>query len=780
MVTAVAGGRAKSRSLAKALAIRLTDLTDGRSPAPRDIGDLLIEPRKVGASAIAPPVCAECGKKLRTLQRKGQDWYCGVCGQETAECTACGNVRRVGFRDRKGLPRCSMCPDIDDRDPVTVVHELIATIAPGADRDVVAEALRRTAPHRPHYRRRVVWALEENPRLLTGEGYLAPHRAILKFVDLLHEAGVAGIVLPACPRCQRVVRIDKPLDGQPVCRNCIAKSRIEECVRCGARREPVTRDDQGRPLCPNCLITDPANLETCIVCGKSRLVNSRTADGPICPNCRPLPVLLCSICGHTAPCTLSKLTSLPRCGGCDRRQAHCTVCGRLRGIHSGTADAPVCGPCTTPDAELWCPCPTCGQAERLHAPGPCPRCTLKQRLYELLAGDTGSISPKLQPLRDALADTERAATAMRWLSKGIVSTVLSDLGSGRRPLTHEALDELPEGKVVEHIRSVLVATEVLPRRDEQMVRLERDVKDLVASHATAEGRKILHRYATWHLLRRLRRRSRGKEITHYQLTGTRQHLRAAVPLLDWLEEQNLILATCRQADLERWMTSDGVRHRREAGHFVRWALAQKIARDLSFPAVRWNGPSQAMDDEARWDTARRLLHDDTVKPEDRLAGLLLLLYAQWPAAISRLTVDHIEETDGAVRIRLGAVPVVFPAPVAELALHQVAVRRSHAVLGRTESPWLFPGGQPGRPISAWGMGERLRKLGIRLAEARSTALFQLATELPAAVLARTLGIDITVAVKWQRAAAGDWAAYAAEVSRRTSPQPSIYEPGVPT
>jgi hypothetical protein len=66
------------------------------------------------------------------------------------------------------------------------------------------------------------------------------------------------------------------------------------------------------------------------------------------------------------------------------------------------------------------------------------------------------------------------------------------------------------------------------------------------------------------------------------------------------------------------------------------------------------------------------------------------------------------------------------------------------------------------------MGERLRKLGIRLAETRSTALFQLATELSAAVLARTLGIDIAVAVKWQRAAAGDWAAYAAEVSRRST------------
>jgi hypothetical protein len=30
-----------------------------------------------------------------------------------------------------------------------------------------------------------------------------------------------------------------------------------------------------------------------------------------------------------------------------------------------------------------------------------------------------------------------------------------------------------------------------------------------------------------------------------------------------------------------------------------------------------------------------------------------------------------------------------------------------------------------------------------------------------------LGISNTVAVAWQRASAGDWAAYAAEVSRRT-------------
>jgi len=60
-------------------------------------------------------------------------------------------------------------------------------------------------------------------------------------------------------------------------------------------------------------------------------------------------------------------------------------------------------------------------------------------------------------------------------------------------------------------------------------------------------------------------------------------------------------------------------------------------------------------------------------------------------------------------------------------------------------------------------------------------LFQLATDLPAAVLARMLGIHIAVAVAWQRASAGDWAAYAAEISRRNPPAvPPIGAGHIPT
>lgn len=293
VITRVAGGRAKSRRLAAFLAQRPAVLTDGRSPAPRAVGDLLIALRKAGAE-VSPPVCAECGTPMRTLQRRGQDWFCGACSVRPAPCAACGQLRHVSTRDRAGGARCAQCPDRDDRDPISVIHTVVARLDPAVDRDLVASAVSRLAS-RPAHQRKVAWALEAAPELLTGAGHLAPIRAIIPLIDALHAAGVAGIVRPACPRCGRVVRIDKPLDGQRVCRTCIAHTRIEECARCGARREPATRDQQGRPLCPNCLVTDPDNLEDCLNCGRRRPVSLRTPDGPICSTCPSLPTASCSI-----------------------------------------------------------------------------------------------------------------------------------------------------------------------------------------------------------------------------------------------------------------------------------------------------------------------------------------------------------------------------------------------------------------------------------------------------------------------------------------------------
>ncbi len=130
-------------------------------------------------------------------------------------------------------------------------------------------------------------------------------------------------------------------------------------------------------------------------------------------------------------------------------------------------------------------------------------------------------------------------------------------------------------------------------------------------------------------------------------------------------------------------------------------------------------------------------------------------------------IEHVETAGHAVRLRLGREPLTLPEPLAGLAAGLLARRRGHAALGdQGTSPWLFPGGRPGQPVSAYQLAERLRQLGLRPAQSRTPALFSLATELPAAVLARLLGIHIKVAGAWQHASAGDWTTYAASYSHR--------------
>jgi hypothetical protein len=113
----VAGGRAKRRRLAQALLDNPGVLADGRSPAPRAVADLLISLRRADAVNISPPACAECGKHLRSYQRRGEDWYCSVCGPVREPCSACGCIRPVNSRDRDGKPRCAQCPPGDGRSP---------------------------------------------------------------------------------------------------------------------------------------------------------------------------------------------------------------------------------------------------------------------------------------------------------------------------------------------------------------------------------------------------------------------------------------------------------------------------------------------------------------------------------------------------------------------------------------------------------------------------------------------------------------------------------------
>jgi hypothetical protein len=157
----VAGGRSKRRRLAQALLDNPGVLADGRSPAPRAVADLLISLRRVGAVNISPPACTECGKHLRSYQRRGEDWYCSVCGPVREMCSACGCIRSVNSRDRDGKPRCAQCPPGDD-DPVALIAEVVTSVDPSLTAEAVTAAVLSAVP-RAGQRRPLAWALQTGP-----------------------------------------------------------------------------------------------------------------------------------------------------------------------------------------------------------------------------------------------------------------------------------------------------------------------------------------------------------------------------------------------------------------------------------------------------------------------------------------------------------------------------------------------------------------------------------------------------------------------------------------
>ena len=134
--------------------------------------------------------------------------------------------------------------------------------------------------------------------------------------------------------------------------------------------------------------------------------------------------------------------------------------------------------------------------------------------------------------------------------------------------------------------------------------------------------------------------------------------------------------------------------------------------------------------------------------------------------IAVITTSQITRRDDSVLIQLGRHDVPVPGPLAAATFKLINDGRSHRGVGSPPATsWLFPGHQPGRPITPARLGERLRAIGIYAQAARRAALLDLAAQLPAAVLADLLGLHENTAAKWMHQAGGDWSRYAAELAR---------------
>jgi hypothetical protein len=343
--------------------------------------------------------------------------------------------------------------------------------------------------------------------------------------------------------------------------------------------------------------------------------------------------------------------------------------------------------------------------------------------------------------------------------------LLAQLHDGRIDCSHAALDALPPGRDLQHLRALLVAAGALASDPHRLVdRLGEELTDRLRGLPGADGR-VARAWLRWRVLAKLRHAAdTGGDLTTaiYNARGT---IPQVVAFITALHSAGRDLGTCQQTDIDNWFATPPAT-RSHVRSFLTWAhRCRHMPKAINLPPFRRGGPDTPVDSEERWKVARRLVHDDSLDIADRVAGALVVLYAQPINRIVLLTTAHVEAAAGCVAVALGPDRLELPEPFAALITRLPHHRRVGAA-AHLPTQWLFPSARAGEHATPNAVAHRLRRIGITGRGMRHAALFQLAAEIPPAMLAGILGIHPSTAVKWTRLAGGNWNGYATRSSTK--------------
>jgi len=124
--------------------------------------------------------------------------------------------------------------EVFDVDPAQVFVSVVARLDPTVDRAELASLLCAMVPY-PRWRQKIADQLTSRPELLTGAGAHGSAN-VMTLIEALRERGVAGVVIPACPFCDRLVRLSRGRDGLRCCKRCWDQAHAKLCARCGETR----------------------------------------------------------------------------------------------------------------------------------------------------------------------------------------------------------------------------------------------------------------------------------------------------------------------------------------------------------------------------------------------------------------------------------------------------------------------------------------------------------------------------------------------------------------
>ncbi|MYW03000.1 hypothetical protein GT354_32970, partial [Streptomyces sp. SID3343] len=169
----------------------------------------------------------------------------------------------------------------------------------------------------------------------------------------------------------------------------------------------------------------------------------------------------------------------------------------------------------------------------------------------------------------------------------------------------------------------------------------------------------------------------------------------------------------------------------------------------------------ALSEDQRLDVLGRLLTDPETPMRLRVAGVIVILYAQPLTRLVQLTVDDVLHDGESTLLRLGEPASPVPAPVAALLPAYIADRDNMNTATNQASRWLFPGRRAGQPARPDHLSALLGEIGIPVAAARGAAIRQRLLELPAPVVADALGYHDKTTSRLLRETGGTWTRYAA-------------------
>ncbi|MGV9307445.1 hypothetical protein ACWDLG_29070, partial [Nonomuraea sp. NPDC003727] len=118
-----------------------------------------------------------------------------------------------------------------------------------------------------------------------------------------------------------------------------------------------------------------------------------------------------------------------------------------------------------------------------------------------------------------------------------------------------------------------------------------------------------------------------------------------------LDKRDRTLASCRQSDIDAWYAQNTEHARKRLRAFLTWAKkSRQCSRSLSLPPMKISRRTPMTENE-RLAALRRLLIDADVPQLLRVAGIIVLLYAQPLTRVVRLTTDDLLRDGEALLLR---------------------------------------------------------------------------------------------------------------------------------